>query len=140
MARVDKISPKEKQPEYYADVPLNMDRNLITGQLARLTNDDAVKQSMVALALTSPKERFYQPWIGSRIQESLFDLIDDPNTLEEIRKSLQTCYDTNEPRVNIENIELEEDIENYGYNIRVTFSSINIQQLETVDIFVSRVR
>jgi phage baseplate assembly protein W len=140
MPRVDRISPKEKQPEYYADIPLNMDRNLVTGQLARLTNDDAVKQSMVTLALTSPKERFYQPWIGCRIQESLFGLIDDPTVISDIRDSLQRCYDTNEPRVNIENVTINEDIEKNGYNVSVTFSSINIQQIETVDIFVSRVR
>ena len=33
-----------------------------------------------------------------------------------------------------------EDVNNYGYNVRIVFSSINIQQLEEVDVFVSRIR
>jgi phage baseplate assembly protein W len=140
MARVDFITPQQKLPEYYSDMPINMDRNLVTGQLARLTNDDAVKQSIVLTVLTGLGERYYQPWIGSKVKISLFNLIDDPVTLDNIKTSIKECIKNNEPRVNVENIAIAEDVDNNGYNVRIVFSTINIQETESVDIFISRVR
>ena len=140
MARVDKISPIAKQPEYYSDLDINMTRNLITGELLRLTNDEAIKQALVTLILTSLSERPYQPWVGSNINSSLFGLADDPLTLEQIKTSIRECINNNEPRVNVEDIQIFDDIDNNGYNVRIVFSSINIQRLEAVDIFISRIR
>ena len=140
MSRADFITPQQKLPEYYSDMHINMDRNLVTGQLIRLTNDNAVKQSLVLLVLTSLGERYYQPWIGSKIKTSMFNLIDDPITIDNIKTSIKECIKNNEPRVNVENIALVEDIDNNGYNVRIVFSTINIQETESVDIFISRVR
>ena len=140
MSRVDFITPKHKQPEYYSDMPVNMQKNQITGQLARLTNDEAVKQSIKALVLTGLGERFYQPWIGSTVKASLFNLIDDQVTLDTIKTSITECIENNEPRVQIENISMDENIDLNGYNVRIVFSTVNIQETQSVDIFISRVR
>jgi hypothetical protein len=35
---------------------------------------------------------------------------------------------------------MHEDIDNNGYNVRIVFSTINIQEIQSVDIFISRVR
>lgn len=140
MARVDKIIPKQKQPEYYSDFSINMERNLVTGQLLRLTNDDAVKQAIVSLVLTGPNERPYQPWLGSKIKSSLFDLADDEVTLDGIRTSITECIENNEPRVRVLNVEFHEDIDRNGYNVKIVFSTVNIQEPQVAEIFLERVR
>lgn len=140
MARVDKISPKLKMPEYYADFPMNLDRNAVTGQLSRITNEEAVKQAIVNLVLTGQKERPYQPWIGSRIKQSLFDNMDDELTIDNIKNSIKECIDNNDVRAKVLKINIEPNIDKNGYAVEVIFSIINIQQPVSAQFFLSRVR
>jgi phage baseplate assembly protein W len=140
MSRADKISITQKMPEYYSDFEINMSKNAITGQLARLTNADAVKQSLVGLVLTDPKERPYQPWLGSLIRRSLFDNIDDELTIDKIKDSIIECVKNNETRANILRINVEPDTEKNGYNVEVIFSIINLTIPQTARFFLERVR
>lgn len=139
MSRADKITPLQKIPEYYADFDINLSTNQVTGQLARVTNGDAVAQSIVNLILTNQRERFYQPHLGSQVEFSLFGQIDDPMELETLRKSVETCCQS-EPRAQITNIEVRPDMTNNGYQIVVVFTLLNIQQVFVAQAFIQRVR
>lgn len=127
-------------PEYYADFPMNLDRNAVTGQLSRITNEEAVKQAIVNLVLTGQKERPYQPWIGSRIKQSLFDNMDDELTIDNIKNSIKECIDNNDVRAKVLKINIEPNIDKNGYAVEVIFSIINIQQPVSAQFFLSRVR
>ena len=140
MSRADKILPKQKQPEYYADFPINLDKNLVTGQLARLTNADAVKQALVNLVLTGQKERPYQPWLGSKVKQSLFDNMDDELVVDAIKESITDCIKNNDRRAQVLKINAQPDYEDNGYNVEIIFSILNIQQPIVAEIFLSRVR
>ena len=140
MSRADRISPQEKMPEYYSDFSINMDRNAITGQMARLTNADAVKQSIINLVLTGQKERPYQPLLGSQVKQSLFDNMDDEITIDMIKDSITQCIQNNEVRAKILKINVVSDNDNNGYAVEVIFSIINITVPQTASFFLSRVR
>jgi phage baseplate assembly protein W len=117
---------------------MDFTRNPVTGELARVTNAEAVRQSIVNLVMTDPKERPYQPYLGSRVQESLFDLVDDPMTIENIRDSIRDVIEKNEPRASIIKI----DIGTVDNSIRVDihYGLINIQQVFTATVFLDRIR
>jgi phage baseplate assembly protein W len=140
MSRADKILPSQKIPEYYSDFLINMDRNAITGQLGRATNAAAVKQALVALVLTSQKERPYQPWLGSRIRESLFENADDELVIDAIKDSIRNCLQANDKRAAILKINVEESVERNGYNVEIWFSIINITEPQVATVFLERVR
>ncbi len=140
MARVDKISPLQSIPEYYSDLTTNMDRNLITGQLARITNDEAVKESIKNLVLTSLNERPYQPTVGSRIRESLFEPIDDPLTIDNIRQSIIDCIKNNEPRAVDVVVQLNSNLDQNGYDVQIHFSLQNLTAVFLTEFFLQRIR
>lgn len=140
MARVDKISPKEKIPEYYSDFPINLDKNLVTGQLGRVVNADAVKQAIVSLVLTGRKERPYQPWLGSDVKQSLFDNMDDPLVIDTIKNSIYDCIKANEVRAKIIGINMTPDYDNHSYAVQVYFSIINVTEPQVAEFVLERVR
>jgi phage baseplate assembly protein W len=140
MSRADKILPKEKLPEYYSDFTINMDRNAVTGQLARITNAESVKQAIVNLILTSTKERPYQPYLGSQIRQSLFENIDDEVVIDRIEESVRNCLKGNDVRAQVLKVNVAENTDRNGYDVEIWFSIINITEPQVATIFLQRVR
>jgi len=140
MARADKYSLEQKKQEIYSDFLNNFDLNPTTGYLARLTNEESVKQSIKNLMLTSIGERFYDTSKGSKIRNSLFDNF-DPTNLELIKMQASEVLQAYEPRARIAAIRLNEDLDRNSYNLTFVFSIINIpDQTFDLTINVKRVR
>lgn len=140
MARADKYSLEQKKTEIYSDFLNSFEQNPLTGLLARVTNEESVKQSLKNIILTNVGERFYDSNKGSKIKQSLFELY-DPGTIEIIQIQLSEAIAAYEPRAIIQNIKLQEDIERGGYYVTLIFSIINIpDQTFTLDVSMQRVR
>lgn len=140
MARADKYSLEQKKTEIYSDFLNSFEQNPLTGLLARVTNEESVKQSLKNIILTNVGERFYDSNKGSKIKQSLFELY-DPGTIEIIQIQLSEAIAAYEPRAVIQNIRLQEDIERGGYYVTLIFSIINIpDQTFTLDVSMQRVR
>ena len=115
MARADKYSLEQKKTEIYSDFLNSFEQNPLTGLLARVTNEESVKQS-------------------------LFELY-DPGTIEIIQIQLSEAIAAYEPRAVIQNIRLQEDVDKNGYYVTLIFSIINIpDQTFTLDVSMQRVR
>lgn len=136
MARADKFTGELKKIELYSDFPINFDRNPITGLLAKVSNEDSVKQSLKQLVLTNVGERFYDSNKGSRISGSLFEPA-SPTTLEIIRTQIKECIGAYEPRcqlleVNVQDIDPSSmpfgftDLDKNSLMVDIVFSIINI--------------
>lgn len=140
MARADKYTPITEKKEYYSDFLINFDQNPITGNLARVTNEESVKQSIRNLILTNRAERPFQPLVGSRINSLLFENFDSflISSLEtEIRETI-ALY---EPRANIERVNISEsEIDQNTLEVSIFFSIINIPQIIEMTLFLKRVR
>lgn len=70
----------------------------VTKDLQVLKNENAIKRSVRNIIETIPSERFFNPFLGSRVNQLLFDFIDIGSALlieEEIKTSLATF----EPRI-----------------------------------------
>ena len=140
MARADKFSLEQKKTEIYSDFLNSFEQNPLTGALARVTNEDSVKQSLRNIVLTNVGERFYDSNKGSKIKQSLFELY-DPSTVEIIRIQLGEAIAAYEPRAIIQDIRLQEDLERNGYYVTLIFSIINIpDQTFSLDLSIQRVR
>lgn len=140
MARADKFSLEQKKTEIYSDFLNSFEQNPLTGALARVTNEDSVKQSLRNIILTNIGERFYDSNKGSKIKQSLFELY-DPSTVEIIRIQLGEAISAYEPRAIIHDIRLQEDLDRNGYYVTLIFSIINIpDQTFSLDLSIQRVR
>jgi len=149
MARSDRFTLTPKKTEVYADFLMNFDMNPYTGFLGRVTNEDSVKQSLKSLVLTSQGERFYDADKGSRVRDSLFDLLSQ-NDFEAVKIQLGELIRDYEPRcvpVDIrirgqqQGITIDQSFNENSINITIIFSIINIpDQTFSFDLAIERVR
>lgn len=141
IVKADTFTLRQKEVIRYSDFLDTFETNPVTGQLARVVNEDAVKQSLKNLILTECGERFYDSNKGSRVRQSLFELF-DVGGVDLLKIQLQQSAATYEPRAQI--IEVDASRSNIDANLlflRVIFSVINIPNRDfTLSLNVTRVR
>ena len=142
MNRADKFTIEQKKIEYYSDVLTSFDKNPLTGYLARVTNEESVKQSLKSLMLTQRTERPFQPWLGTRIQSLLFDLntnFTETVIIQEIKETIEIC----EPRVSVDDVKIRgtQDYDSNEINITIEFQILTIpEKTFSLDVVLNRVR
>ena len=139
--RSDKFTLKQKEIERYSDFSTTFEMNPFSGMLARVTNEEAVKQSLKNLVLTETGERFYDSNKGSKIKQSLFELFDS-GMFDIVKIQLKASLASYEPRANIIDVQLSNDqLDANALNCKIIFSVINIPgPTFTLDLNVTRVR
>lgn len=138
--RASKYTVITKQVEYYSDFLNNFDKNPLTGFLARLTNEESVKQSLRNLIMTNRSERFYDSGIGSKLQSLLFEPLDQV-TESLLRQEIMTTIENHEPRAQIREVYVTGNVQLDGYFIDVVFSLVNIPGEEfNLTLTVKRIR
>lgn len=139
MARSDIFTPTYKQQERYSDFLLSFDKNPQTGNLARVTNEQSIKQALRTLVLTNLGERFFSPYTGSKVKTSLFEP-SNPVTADSIRTSIFQSIQNNEPRVNLIEVVVADDPDNNNYVVNIVFNLINIPEVFQLDLLLKRAR
>jgi phage baseplate assembly protein W len=139
MARSDKYTSLTNKPSYYSDFSNNLDVNPATGFLAKITNENAVKNSIKNIILTINGERFFQSTIGSKINALLFEPMDSPTAIA-LENTISEAIKNNEPRANLKSVELYPDQDRNAYLVTIIFSIINIPEDITFNFFLNRVR
>ena len=73
--------PKIDKPlvtkQYFRDISLSFSKHPVTGDIGALANEDAIKRSVENLVRTKLGDRFFNPLLGSEIENSLFENPDD---------------------------------------------------------------
>jgi phage baseplate assembly protein W len=105
-SRADVISPKQKQSEFFSDFLNSFMKTPVGDELARVTNEQSVNQSLRNLIKTNLGERLFQPDIGSNVRASLFQPL-DPSTSETLRFYIESVIGNNERRVNLLQVEVQ---------------------------------
>ena len=123
MARADTLTITSKQVNFFSDILINMDKNPITGLLARAVNEEAIKQSLRNIILTKPTERFYNPRLGSKLRASLFDPV--TRVTEETIKFSITAAMQYERRAKLVKLDIKVNNDLNEYNVGIYFESIN---------------
>ena len=139
MSRADYQTPTRNPDERYSDFLINFDKNPVTGNLAKSTNEEAVKQALKNLVLTNKGERFYNGQIGSNIKASLFEPA-DAVVADTIRTAIEQTIQYQEPRVNLLGIEIFDDFDNNAYRVNIVFNLINIPDVISLDLLLKRAR
>lgn len=124
MSRADRITPTSKTTEYYSDFLINLDRNPISGEVARVSNERSIVRAIKNLILTTKGERPFQSTIGSNIRNLLFEPMDDV-TVDLIKETITTTINQHEPRVSLQIVDvISHEVDN-SYEITITFAMLN---------------
>lgn len=140
LTRADTFTGSKKQIEYFSDFMTSFAKTPVGNQLARVTNEQAVMQSLKNLIRTNLGERLFQPTVGSDVMATLFEL----NT-DEARDSLElfisNTVENNEPRVNLlQTIVNTDGINENQIEITLIYNLINNPTELTLNLVLKRVR
>ena len=108
----------------FKDLSLSFAKNKVTDDLLVKKEDAAVKQAILNLLLTQKGERLYDAEYGSDLKSHLFEPLDF-GTAGSIKDNISKTIDTYEPRVSIETLLVEPNIESNGFDVRLDFQVLS---------------
>ena len=123
----------------YKDLDLDFGRNIVTNDVNKLTDVEAVKRSVRNLINTNHFERPFHPEIGGNVRALLFENI-TPLTALNLQRKIEEVLNNFEPRAKITQILADPDIDRNGYRLEIKFYVIGIQNPITVETFLERLR
>lgn len=142
ITRIDKITRKDKASDrkpYYSDFYTNFNVHPQNKRLAKYTNEESVKRSIRNLILTDKYDRLFQPEIGCRIRNLLFENMSDI-VVQEIKATIHETVETYEPRARIIDILVQTNEARQSYDIYIYFEIINNVEPVTLNITLYRAR
>lgn len=123
----------------YTDFDFNFIANPNNGDVSKKVDTEAVKQSVRNLILTNRGERPFQPFLGSNVRGLLFEL-GDPFTALELQKEITNTIDNFEPRVELIDVRVTDELDNNRFKIQIYFAIVSTGQQENVDFYLERIK
>lgn len=139
MARADRYTQRTAVDEIRSDCTLDFIRNPITGNLAKLSNEKAVAQSLRNIVLSQVEEWPHQPQIGSLIYKMLFEPMDSI-TAGMIQEATLQAIARNEFGAHIIRVDVKPQWNDNGYGIDIYFTLVNSTDVHSVSTFLKRLR
>ena len=118
--------------EYYSDLSYQPSLTQL-GDVQKVVNGAAIKQSIDTIIYTVPGSRLFEPIFGVGIERFLFEEFSQ-STGQLIGKSIEVGLATYEPRIILQSVAvslLEADL---SYNITVRYVVIDTQTPDSVDV------
>ena len=104
---------------------LNFTANLVTGDVATVTDVNAVKRSVRNLLLTNHYDRPFHPEIGSNVTALLFENF-GPITGNQLSRAIEEMISNFEPRARVETVECYPVLDANSYDVRIYFYVENL--------------
>ena len=134
------ITNEKRSVRIFKDLNLNFNKNLVTNDIAKLTDVEAIKRSVRNLVQLNHYEKPFHPEIGSNIRATLFENI-SPVTAALLTRQIETVIRTYEPRVELHRADSIPDYDRNSYNVRIEFFIVNAPaELVALDVLLERVR
>ena len=125
----------------FKDINLSFKRHPVTNDVVTISNEDAIKRSVKNIIFTILGEKPFDPFFGSVINESLFDLntnLSEIRVSDEIKSSLLNY----EPRIDNVTVYVTVSADSNEMNCTVQYDIVGIPaptQEEDVLLFPARV-
>ena len=126
------ISGKDiKRSKSFKDLSMSFSRNRFTDDVSSVTNENSIKQAIKNLILTVPGEKPFQPLVGSRVYELLFEPL-DPFTVDAIQDEIINTITQNEKRVQLITVDVTPIYENNKINVTVEYQVVGVPIIEEI--------
>ena len=123
----------------YKDLDLNFGRNIVTNDVNKLTDVEAVKRSVRNLINTNHYERPFHPEIGSGIRGLLFEPI-SPLTSLALQRKVEEVLLNFEPRISLVQVLSNVNVDRNSYDLKIMFYVVGSEEPVEVETFLERLR
>ena len=127
--------PQQRVSQSFKDISMSFETNPLNDDLIALKNSSAIARSIRNIVFTQPGEKFFNPEFGSRVSESLFEIVDEVSSIA-IRDEIRSPIINYEPRVRLLDVIVIPNVDDNEMNVTVKYKIIGIdippQQLDFV--------
>lgn len=123
----------------FSDLDLDFMAHPTTGDVMKKTGVDAIKRSVRNLILTNFYDRPFRSYIGSGALKLLYENM-NPITANFLNNAIREVVENYEPRVRVDNIIVNFDYDNNGYNVSLFFTILNRNEPVVINLFLERIR
>jgi phage baseplate assembly protein W len=123
----------------YKDLDLNFTAHPVSGDIAKVEDEDAVKRSIRNLILTNHYERPFQPDLGSNVLHTLFEPM-NRITQYRLRTEIEDLINFREPRADLLQVKVESNYDDNRYEVTIVFMVQDQMEPLQLQIFLQRVR
>ena len=117
--------PVERTGKGFKDISATFQINPVNDDLIALKNENAIARSVRNLILTVPGEKPFEPDIGSRVTDMLFENMDQI-TANAIRSEIKNTLINNEPRISLKEVLVEPNFDDNEYNVTINYIIVGI--------------
>ena len=117
--------PVERISRGFKDLSMSFEVNPINSDLIATKNETAIARSVRNLVITKPGERFFNPNLGSRVYETLFENMDEISA-SDLKDEIRDVIDNYEPRVDLIEVIVNPDYDNHAFDVVIKYNIIGI--------------
>ena len=118
--------PVQRISRSFKDISMSFQVNPLTDDLIAIKNQTAISRSIRNLVLTAPGERFFNNDLGSRVNELLFENVDDL-TAASVKSEIENTIKNYEPRVKLLTTKVSANPDSYEFDVIITYEIIGIE-------------
>jgi phage baseplate assembly protein W len=134
------MSIRPKISRGFKDFSISFKKHPITNDLVVLTNESAIKNSVINLVRTRFGERFYQPFLGTSIENSIFELATAEIKFK-IENEVNQVLRNHEPRIFVTDVQVNIQDDVNELDIGITYDIIGIEpRNQTVNVILKPTR
>ena len=118
--------PVQRISRSFKDISMSFKVNPLNDDLIAIKNQTAIARSLRNLVLTAPGERFFNNNLGSRVNELLFENMDDL-TAASIKSEIENTIKNYEPRVKLLKTTVSPNPDSYEFDVIITYEIVGIE-------------
>ena len=130
---------KKSVRSFYKDLDLDFTRNIVTNDVVKIEDVNAVKRSVKNLIQTNHFERPFHPELGCGVRELLFENY-TPLTGIFIRRKVEEVITNYEPRARLSQVTVNEQPDRNAIGVTVYFYVMNMPEPVSVTTLLQRIR
>ena len=117
--------PAERISKGFKDISAIFEVNPLNDDLIAVKNANAIARSIRNLVFSNRGDKAFNPVLGSRVTEMLFDPM-DPMSSTSIKAEIERTINSFEPRVNLQKVKVTPDYDDNQYNVDINYQIIGI--------------
>ena len=135
----ERHNDSDRNAQIFKDINLSLAKHPITGDIATLTNVEAVKRSVRNLINTNFYERPFHPEIGSNVRSILFEPV-SPIVASVLERHVKDVIENFEPRAELIDVVVSDNADSNEYRVQIKFYVVNSSDIVDMNIFLERLR
>lgn len=117
--------PLERVSQGFQDLSMSFKANPLNYDLIAIKNETAIARSVRNIVLTNPGEKFFQPYFGTGVSNSLFENMDEL-TASTIKNRIELSLENFEPRIKLVEVVVNPDYDNNTFDVTIYYNIIGI--------------